>query len=174
MPKNIPVAIRLKGMELYIANSMSAREIAEHLSTSYNVSGRPPTIYAWARKFDWDNKRTQVVAQTNDKIVQSEANKAFQIQDEQLKIYTDIREKASNELGNLNFTRALDAVRAADVGIQGERRVLEGLINLQFVQEVMRVLVDEIDDGELLAKIANRLKILVSTEEQNADRSSNS
>ena len=38
----------------------------------------------------------------------------------------------------------------------------------------MRVLVDEIDDGELLAKIANKLKILVSTEEQNADRSSNS
>ena len=94
MPKNIPVAVRLKGMELYVANSMSAREI--------------------------------------------------------------------------------DAVKAADVGIQGERRVLEGLINLQFVQEVMRVLVDEIDDGELLAKIANKLKILVSTEEQNADRSSNS
>ena len=85
-----------------------------------------------------------------------------------------IREKAYNELNNLNFTRALDAVKAADVGIQGERRVLEGLINLQFVQEVMRVLVDEIDDGELLAKIANKLKILVSTEEQNADRSSNS
>ena len=75
---------------------------------------------------------------------------------------------------NLNFTRALDAVRAADVGIQGERRVLEGLINLQFVQEVMRVLVDEVDDGELLAKIANKLKLLVSTEEQNATRSSNS
>ena len=89
-------------------------------------------------------------------------------------IYTEIREKAHNELGNLNFTRALDAVRAADVGIQGERRVLEGLINLQFVQEVMRVLVDEVDDGELLAKIANKLKLLVSTEEQNATRSSNS
>jgi len=174
MPKNIPVAIRLKGMELYVANSMSAREIAEHLTVNYSISVKPPTIYAWARKFDWDNKRTQVVSQTNDKIVQSEVNKAFQIQDEQLKIYTDIREKASNELGNLNFTRALDAVRAADVGIQGERRVLEGLINLQFVQEVMKVLVDTIDDGELLSNIATKLKILVSTEEQNANRSSNS
>ena len=95
------------------------------------------------------------------------------MQDEQLKIYTDIREKAYNELGNLNFTRALDAVKAADVGIQGERRVLEGLINLQFVQEVMKVLVDEIDDAETLSKVASKLKLLVSTEEQNATRSSN-
>ena len=68
----------------------------------------------------------------------------------------------------------MDAVRAADVGIQGERRVLEGLINLQFVQEVMRVLVDEIDDADLLATVAVKLKLLVSTEEQNASRSSNS
>tara|TARA_Y100000296_G_scaffold36727_1_gene42504 strand:- start:28 stop:552 length:525 start_codon:yes stop_codon:yes gene_type:complete len=173
MPKNIPVAVRLKGMELYVANSMSAREIAEHLTVNYNVSVKPPTIYAWARKYDWDTKRTEVATQADDKIVQSEATKVFQLQDEQLRIYTDIREKAYNELGNLNFTRALDAVKAADVGIQGERRVLEGLINLQFVQEVMRVLVDEIDDGDLLASIAGKLKLLVSTEEQNAARSSN-
>ena len=98
MPKNIPVAVRLKGMELYVANSMSAREIAEHLTVNYNVSVKPPTIYAWARKYDWDTKRTEVATQTNDKIVQSEATKAFQLQDEQLKIYTDIREKAYNEL----------------------------------------------------------------------------
>ena len=65
-------------------------------------------------------------------------------------------------------------MKAADVGIQGERRVLEGLINLQFVQEVMRVLVDEIDDADLLARLAGKLKLLVSTEEQNAARSSNS
>ena len=174
MPKNIPAAIRLKGMELYVANSMSAREIAEHLTVNYNISVKPPTIYAWARKYDWDTKRTEVATQADDKIVQSESTKAFQLQDEQLRIYTDIREKAFNELGNQNFTRALDAVKAADVGIQGERRVLEGLINLQFVQEVMRVLVNEIDDGDLLASIAGKLKLLVSTEEQNAARSSNS
>ena len=174
MPKNIPVAVRLKGMELYVANSMSAREIAEHLTVNYNVSVKPPTIYALAKKYEWDNKRTEVATQADDMIVANEATKVFQLQDEQLKIYQDIREKASNELGNLNFTRALDAVRAADVGIQGERRVLEGLINLQFVQEVMRVLVDEIDDGDLLATIAGKLKLLVSTEEQNAARSSNS
>jgi hypothetical protein len=174
MPKNIPVAVRLKGMELYLANSMSAREIAEHLTVNYSIGVRPPTIYAWAKKYDWDSKRNQVAIQVDDKIVATEASRVFELQDEQLKIYQDIREKASNELGNLTFTRALDAVKAADVGIQGERRVLEGLINLQFVQEVMRVLVDEIDDADLLARLAGKLKLLVSTEEQNAARSSNS
>ena len=79
MPKNIPVAVRLKGMELYVANSMSAREIAEHLTVNYNVSVKPPTIYAWAKKYDWDNKRTEVATQADDKIVANEATKVFHL-----------------------------------------------------------------------------------------------
>ena len=44
------------------------------------------------------------------------------------------------------------------MGIQGERKVMEGLINLSFVQDIVGVLVDEIEDKELLKKISIKLQ----------------
>jgi len=44
------------------------------------------------------------------------------------------------------------------MGIQGERKVMDGLINLNFVQDIISVLVDEIEDKELLRKISLKIK----------------
>ena len=63
------------------------------------------------------------------------------------------------------FDKAIDAARALDLGIKGERQIMEGLINLQFVQSVLGVLVEEIADEDLLRKIALKLKSLIQTEE---------
>ena len=54
-----------------------------------------------------------------------------------------------------------DAAKALDVGIKGERNVIEGLINLHFIQEIMGVLVEEIQDRDILARIAVRLKTVM-------------
>ena len=51
------------------------------------------------------------------------------------------------------------------MSIKGERQVIEGMINLQFVQNVLSVLVDEINDEEVLRRVASRLKSLIQTEE---------
>ena len=50
-----------------------------------------------------------------------------------------------------------------DIGIQGERKVMEGLINLQFVQDILSVLVEEVSDQEALKRISLRLKGLVQS-----------
>ena len=42
---------------------------------------------------------------------------------------------------------------------------MEGLINLQFVQSVLAVLVDEITDEEVLRRVAVKLKGLIHAEE---------
>ena len=42
---------------------------------------------------------------------------------------------------------------------------MEGMINLQFVQNVLNVLVEEIPDEDLLRKVAFRLKALIQIEE---------
>ena len=73
--------------------------------------------------------------------------------------------KAMNELQALHFDRPLDATRAADIGIKGQREVLQGMINLQFVQDIMSVLVEEISDTDQLQKIAIKLKSLVQQQE---------
>ena len=87
------------------------------------------------------------------------------MQDEHQELYKSIRDKAGSELQLLNFERAFDAVKALDVGIQGERQVAEGLINIQFVQDVVNILVDEIEDPELIKKIAAKLKVLMASKD---------
>ena len=64
------------------------------------------------------------------------------------------------------FDKPFDAARALDLGIKGERSVMEGMINLQFIQDVMSVLLDEITVQEMLGRIAVKLKTLVQTERE--------
>ena len=63
------------------------------------------------------------------------------------------------------FDKPFEAARALDIGIKGERTVMEGMINLQFVQDIMSVLVEEINDPDMLQRIAIKLKTLVQTQE---------
>ena len=86
------------------------------------------------------------------------------LQREQLESYTTVAKKGFNELEGLNFDRAFDAVKAIDLGIKGQRDVISGLINLQFVQDVLGILVEEISDQAVLNKIANKLKALVQNQ----------
>ena len=51
------------------------------------------------------------------------------------------------------------------MGIKGERQIMEGMINLQFVQNVLSVLVEEISDEALLRTLAQRLRSLIQTQE---------
>ena len=77
--------------------------------------------------------------------------------------YESLRRKASAELNVQTFDRAFDAAKALDLGIKGERVVMEGMINLQFIQDVMGVLIDEIQDPDILNRVALKLKALVQT-----------
>ena len=68
-------------------------------------------------------------------------------------------------LEHLNFDKASEAAKALDMSMKGEREVIKGMINLQFVQNVLSVLVEEINDEDTLKRIAGRLKALIQTEE---------
>ena len=158
MPKKFPESVKLEAMRLFIAGDKTAKEIAEIVSKDNDTEVKPVTIYAWAKKDRWGEQKD--VARTNEqqKLVESEGQKFARLQQEQLSNYTEVAEKAQRELKGLTFDRALDAVRAIDVGIRGQRDVLAGLINLQFVQDVLGILVEEIDDQDTLNKIAVKLK----------------
>lgn len=91
--------------------------------------------------------------------------KMNRIQQEHFDTYESLRHKAVHELELLQFDKAADAAKALDLGIRGERQVMEGLINLQFVQSVLGVLVDEITDEEVLRRVAVKLRNLIHSEE---------
>ena len=56
-----------------------------------------------------------------------------------------------------------------DIGIIGERVVIEGMINLQFVQDIMGVLVEELSDSEVLQRIAFKLIALIQTKDDHGN-----
>ena len=88
------------------------------------------------------------------------------MQKQHLDNYEVATQKAFSELNGLHFDRAFDAIKAIDIGIKGQRDVLGGLINLQFVQDVLGVIVDEITDQDILNRIAVKLKTLVQQQEE--------
>ena len=161
MPKRFDEKVKLSAMELYLQGDKSAKDIATVVSKKYKVDVTPSTIYAWAKALDW--KETKAVARVEavTAVKENESNRFAKLQDEHLESYERIRHKAEHELDGLNFTRAFDAAKALDIGIQGERKVMDGLINLNFVQQVLSVIVEEIQDQDSLKRISIRLKGLI-------------
>ena len=159
MPKHIPEEIKLKAMRMYLKGDQSAKQIAEELSVN-GVIVSPPTIYAWAKKEHWGDQKAVAIADQQQKIAETEGQRYARMQTEQLDNYSQIAGQASEDLKGLQFDRALDAARAADIGIKGQRDVLQGMINLEFVQDIISVLIEEISDQETLQRIGIKLKTI--------------
>ena len=163
MPKVIPQEVRLKAMELFIQGE-KAKTISERLEEDFDVEVKPPTIYAWAKKMNWKAKKTEVETEAVQQIQETETQRFGRLQQEHLNLYEEMRHKAHHDLDGLYFDRASDAARIVDLSIAGERKVMEGMINLQFIQDVLNVLVEEVNDEDTLNRVAMRLKTLVQQE----------
>jgi len=165
MPKKIPHEVRNKAMQLYL-EGRAAKDIATVITKDSNVTVKPSTIYAWANQYKWGDSRTVARADAVTQIKETETHRFARLQEEHLDTYEGLRKKAALELQAHMFDRPFDAARALDLGIKGERVVMEGMINLQFIQDVMAVLLDEIQDQDILGRIAIKLKTLVQVEKE--------
>jgi hypothetical protein len=164
MPKQIPESVKLEAMRLFLRGE-TAREIAEQVSINGTVV-TPPTIYAWAKREGWKTQKNVARTDQQQKLAETEGHRFARLQQEHLENYTVATNKASRELAGLTFDKASDAVKALDIGIKGQREVLSGLINLQFVQEVLGILVEEVNDQDILNRVALKLKTLVQQQEE--------
>ena len=165
MPKKLPEKVKLKALEMYLTGDHSAKEIASAISKQFKVKVAAPTIYVWARDEDWKGQKALVKTEATAVVKESESQRFARMQTEHLDEYERLRQKAVNELSTLTFDRASDAAKALDLGIRGERVEMEGLINLQFVQDVLNVLIEEIQDQDIIKKVAVRLKTIVQEQE---------
>jgi len=166
MPKRFPESVKLDAMKLFVAGDKTAKEIAEIISKENDTEVKPVTIYAWAKQYGWGEQKAVARSDNQQKIAESEGQKFARLQHEQLERYTSLSNKAFRESEGLPFEKAFDAVKAVDIAIKGQRDVLSGLINLQFVQDVLGILVEEISDQDILNKIAVKLKTLVQNQEE--------
>ena len=159
MPKHIPDEIKLNAMEMFLKGDKTAKEIAAEVSTEEHAVA-PPTIYMWAKKDKWGEQKAVAIADKQNALAESEGQRFARLQSEQLDTYTEIANKAGREIKGLTFDRPLDAARAADIGIKGQRDVLQCMINLEFVQDIMSILIEEISDQDILQRIGVKLKTI--------------
>ena len=164
MPKVIPDKIRLKAMELFLGGQ-TVPAISAALVKEFNVEVKVPTIYAWSKQYKWKEDKVEARTAAVETLKESETQRYARIQEEHLNDYGRLRKKASSELDGHMFDRPFDAAKALDIGIKGERIVIEGMINLQFVQDIMSVLIEEISDPDILQRIAFKLKSLIQTQD---------
>ena len=164
MPKVYDQEIKLKAMKLWV-QGISGPKIVAQINHEFTSDVKIPTLYTWAKQYKWNEQKNMARTEAMVQIQESEGQRFVRVQSEHLTEYEGLRHKANDALGILQFDKAFDAAKALDMSIQGERKVMEGMINLQFVQNVLNVLVEEIADEDLLRKVAFRLKALIQIEE---------
>ena len=163
MPKVYDQEIKLRAMKLWI-EGISGPKIVEQINIEFDSDVKIPTLYSWAKQYDWNEQKNLARTEAMETIKESAGQRFARVQAEHLTEYEGVRHKATAALGVLQFDRAFDAAKALDMSIQGERKVMEGMINLQFVQSVLNILVEEVEDQQTIQRIAGKLKSLVSQE----------
>jgi len=161
MPKVYDQDIKLRAMKLWV-EGLSGPKIVGQINMEFTSDVKIPTLYTWAKQYNWNEQKNLVRTEAIEQIKESEGQRFARAQIEHLTEYEGMRHKAEAALGVLQFDRAFDAAKVLDMGIQGERKVMEGMINLQFVQSVLNILVEEVPDTAIIQRIAGRLKSLVS------------
>jgi len=152
---------RKRALELYLEGSKSFPKMAEILSDEFGRDVSVNALYSWKRKYDWEDLKARQQIVVVQKLAEIDENEIVADQKRQLDSYKYLSDKSRSALETLQFGDAMEATRAMDIGIQGERKVRGGLINLEFVQECMSIILNHIDDEVILKSLAGDFRKLL-------------
>ena len=161
MPKVLSKEMKTTAYRLYM-KGLPITQIYEELLKKYpKEKFVRSTVYSWPKIHRWDEDKSEIRVKAKEELIESEGQRIARLQKEHLDEYEKMRQKAKLEMEGLEFNSGEGAAKTLDMGIQGQQKIMGGLIHLSFVQEVLGVLVDEIEDKELLSKISLKLKGIV-------------
>ena len=128
------------------------------------------TLYKWKDKEGWDYLRNSIIAESNVSLVKKGADAFAENYLEQLQDYIRIRRKSAISLDldhedqPIDYDRKIDAVKAIDMSIQGERKIRAGVIGKTLLDGILLILTDEITDEQTLFRIATKFQKLIAEE----------
>jgi len=152
---------RKRALALYLEGNNSFPKMAEILSDEFGRDVSVNSLYAWKRKYDWEDIKAKQQIVVVQKLAEMDEDEIVADQKRQLDSYKYLSDKGRSALETLQFGDAMEATRAMDIGIQGERKVRGGLINLEFVQECMSIILNHIDDETILKNLAGDFRKLL-------------
>ncbi len=152
----------------YIHDDVIIPKIKENILAKYEVNIPEDTLYQWSKEQGWKELRTKAISRARDKMVEIEADHRRLDSEVHLDQYKKITDKAAGALDILQFDRASDAAKAVDMAIKGERTILEGLISRKFIQGIVTIIMEEVNDRELRQRLGTRLQdFLLEFEDNN-------
>jgi hypothetical protein len=162
LPKTLPIAIRTRALELYL-DGLNGKEIVKILKLeNVGLAMEPSTVYHWADMGDWKSKRSEVENVAVATIIENKAEALMRIKEEHLDDYEKLRKKASRQMESLDFDDAAATAKAIDMSIRGQREVMTEMVNESFMQSVVEIIVEEVSDPAVKARIGERLRRLAN------------
>ena len=109
MPKNYPEEVKLAALELFLDNK-TGDEIAVAINQEFDLEVKAPTIYAWAKKYDWKSENASMTTKAKEIVKEKQSQRIARLQGEHLDSYEKMRKKAESELELLDFERAFEKI----------------------------------------------------------------
>ena len=169
-----PDTIKNRAQELYLEYGGKIPLVYKKIKEEYgDKSPKQITLRKW---FDKDNLSEVQKNLHTDALVKartSQINKLVERQDQHKEHYRKLIDKAGNVLFGedaLDFVTAMEATKALDVGIQGERKIATEQLNLQFVEDLFNAVLNAVHDEEILKDVGIEFrKILVKYQNENTN-----
>ncbi len=162
-PRNTPYAAETKvwAHELYLKGHgtfLIARKVSEATGRKCFQS----TIERWRKSGKWDVDRKAVQTTVKTDMVRYVSEELLNRQKEQLGGYQTLADKGLTALKSdkIVIKKMSDVVDMIDKGIQGERRIAAGLVSLDLIEALARIVVEEVQEDEVKRKIAARFTAL--------------
>lgn len=158
-----PETIMMLARDYYIKGFQYV-EIAKKVAEVTSRSTSPIIVSKWAKKYKWEEDRVEFMARALESAGERNVKLISNDVIEQTTAYRSAWMKGLEELVRLGARDAGQAVEMIDKGIKGERQITLGVLALRFLQEIVKVIREEVTDLEVCNRIASKLKAYVVEE----------
>ena len=155
--------IKLRAIELYL-EMHSVPKVHEKICREYlpvlGEDGLPSaiTVRKWIEKNELPevvkNMEIDVIARTRSREIEDLLAKKER--DETL--LNKVRDKAAEELDQMEYTSAMEATKPIDMAINSSRKITDQTINLQFITDVLEAITATITDEAMRHKLGIELR----------------
>ena len=120
------------------------------------------TLYAWKKKFNWDDEKKFLQRTTNQVMWEQRINSIIDARNKNLKNYVRVKESALDAIEDpdIEWKDKGQAASAIDMAIKGEKALTAELIPLQFIEDIAQIIVDTVNDPITAKKLIEQLILL--------------
>jgi len=155
--------VKLRGKQLYL-QGFSLNECAKRVAEWTGKKCSASLFRKWAIEGKWGEEQRRSLAKVNTSLTEDTTSKMIQRAKEQLEAYQSLIDRGVKALSDKTVTvdKISEVVSLVDVGIKGERQISQGLVSWKYVEEVVKIICEEIHEEELRRRIARRLQNLTT------------